>query len=1146
MLDVNQQDLPAEKDCANSPPAAVKMTALSLITIVLVLLLTAHARAAQDPVIWKHWTGQDASLSTIEVILGHAQQALDGISREAAEDTPEGRMRMVVERRITLLGEYQEQIRRRTQLLNTLKQQPELEARQRAITAQLQRSAPPALDQPVKPEALGELEEEAKAHRLNVETIKQEIADANTRTESLGASLTDLKARKQAAQQRAELLESELSSMQEGSDKERQVISIANARLDMTISDSAAALLQEEVASDTKLSQLRSFMLEAAQLRLERTEQQLAISRESLEARLAKEGKQLEEALATKLREAQTSSNPVQSFLAQWELKVAQVRNNISGIEPFQINLKRDIEDQEKRLAADQHELKSLKEQTARFGTGGRVGLNIRRANQHLDARRKAVRLAIKSSTLASLDEYRDRRFDIDETLFNLKHEWQTAIDSFPAIDQTALARQASALREEYRQLLNKERALLTEVIAQGDHLLSLQTDRAFTLEELGIFVHSKIFWIRDGEILGNKTFQVILNEIGTLWSWSRLALSHDTLRALSQALIQPVYLGNLLLAAGLLPSLLIWIRMRLRRLVQTEQGRATQHGILRATGVVLAAIVESLLLPLYLVLISWTITLASLPANTGTVAAGILEYLAVFSLFWCLNHAFLAPGALLKNVPGIQKESLAQLYRAIRISALAYLFLLLPWSLLSAAPFDLKLLPQLAMTTFMLVAAIVLYGLCRPSSALMHDLLNPVIFQRLEHWKGLWKGLLLFILLAIPILNLAAFSFAAISLARSLLLTLVTLFALPPLYQAVLPFVDGILKRTSTSTTPPPGEKSTKEEQPDEPARRLQAQRFLRLIFTLLTLYLVSVYWGINVQAWQALDAMQIYKVTVQGEQIDYVSIADLLTAIGILIVTSWLLRRLPGIYDLTIFPRFDLDLGLRYAIVTISRYGLFFIGFMLALSAIKLDLSRIGWLIAAMGVGLGFGLQEIVSNFVCGIILLVERPIRVGDLVTVGSVTGRVQRINIRATTIVNFDRQEVVVPNRSLITSEVTNWTLVDNITRLVIPIGVAYGSDIDKVRQILEEIVNSQPEALADPAPQVLFINHGESSLDYELRIFMDDPASRMIVLDRINEHINKAFAKHDIEIPFPQRDLHIRSTTVIPTRHLDGPGNEAMA
>ena len=168
---------------------------------------------------------------------------------------------------------------------------------------------------------------------------------------------------------------------------------------------------------------------------------------------------------------------------------------------------------------------------------------------------------------------------------------------------------------------------------------------------------------------------------------------------------------------------------------------------------------------------------------------------------------------------------------------------------------------------------------------------------------------------------------------------------------------------------------------------------------------------------------------------------------------------------------------------------------------------------------------------------------------VVTVGSTSGTVTKSNIRATTLVNFDKQEVVLPNRNLITSEVTNWTRGDTINRLVLNVGVAYGSDPNQVSELLEKIARDQPEVLNDPEPSVIFMDHGERSLNFALRVFLPSPNELMSVRDRLNKVINKEFTERGIEIPFPQRDLHIRSgpTPVDTTtaRAADG-GDHTMA
>jgi small-conductance mechanosensitive channel len=214
---------------------------------------------------------------------------------------------------------------------------------------------------------------------------------------------------------------------------------------------------------------------------------------------------------------------------------------------------------------------------------------------------------------------------------------------------------------------------------------------------------------------------------------------------------------------------------------------------------------------------------------------------------------------------------------------------------------------------------------------------------------------------------------------------------------------------------------------------------------------------------------------------------------------------------------------------LITILGYILVGTGGVVGLSLLGIDWSKLQWIVAALGVGLGFGLQEIVANFVSGIIILFERPIRVGDLVTIGDQTGTVTNISIRATTVTDFDNREVLLPNKSIITENVTNWTLNDAVTRVVIKIGVAYGSDVEQVRDLLMQELKNKKDILTQPAPQVFFLEHGDSSLNFEARVYVEKTEYRLPVTHAINSSFNRVLAEHNISIPFPQRDLHIISS-----------------
>ncbi len=181
-----------------------------------------------------------------------------------------------------------------------------------------------------------------------------------------------------------------------------------------------------------------------------------------------------------------------------------------------------------------------------------------------------------------------------------------------------------------------------------------------------------------------------------------------------------------------------------------------------------------------------------------------------------------------------------------------------------------------------------------------------------------------------------------------------------------------------------------------------------------------------------------------------------------------------------------------------------------------------------AALSVGLGFGLQEIVANFVSGLIILFERPVRVGDTVTVGELTGTVSRVRIRATTITDWDRKEIIVPNKSFITEQVINWTLSDPITRIVIPVGISYGSDVQLAHRVMEETLLAMPLVLDDPPPRVYFVGFGDSSLNFRLNVYSRELSDRLPLTHAVHEELLGALRKNGIEIPFPQRDLHLRS------------------
>lgn len=265
---------------------------------------------------------------------------------------------------------------------------------------------------------------------------------------------------------------------------------------------------------------------------------------------------------------------------------------------------------------------------------------------------------------------------------------------------------------------------------------------------------------------------------------------------------------------------------------------------------------------------------------------------------------------------------------------------------------------------------------------------------------------------------------------------------------------------------------------------------------------------------------------------------------AFPLTLLAAWLLSAaIRALLEEDVYPRVTLQRGVGNAVSTALHYALLLGGFLLALGAAGIDLSKFTVLAGAFGVGIGFGLQTVVNNFVSGLILLFERPIQAGDTIELGSLLGQVRKIGIRASTIQTFQGAEVIVPNGNLLSDQLINWTLSNETCRIEIPFGVAYGNDPERVIGVVLEVLREEPRALAEPPPNVLFRGFGDSSLNFEARLWIAEYGTFPRVKSDVSTKIFHALAKAGIEIPFPQRDLHVRSVSPEAARQLGGRGDE---
>jgi small-conductance mechanosensitive channel len=258
-------------------------------------------------------------------------------------------------------------------------------------------------------------------------------------------------------------------------------------------------------------------------------------------------------------------------------------------------------------------------------------------------------------------------------------------------------------------------------------------------------------------------------------------------------------------------------------------------------------------------------------------------------------------------------------------------------------------------------------------------------------------------------------------------------------------------------------------------------------------------------------------------------ITVASLLALIllfALVVIGERVLRR----YFVTrLLQRTHMQPALQFAVARVVGYAILVLGFYISLQMVGVNLGSLAIVAGALGVGLGFGLQNIISNFISGLIILAERPIAIGDRVEVGEVAGQVRAISLRSTTVVTNDNIAIIVPNADFITQRVTNWSYQDPRTRFRIPFGVAYGSDLAKLRRTMLEIADSHPKALKEPKPELFFVGFGDSSLNFELGVWSAEATTsprrfRSEMLFAIEQKLRE----NDIEVPFPQRDLHLRT------------------
>ena len=818
-----------------------------------------------------------------------------------------------------------------------------------------------------------------------------------------------------------------------------------------------------------------------------------------------------------------------------------------------------EVEEQLGKVTAD---LKDLKAKVETAGLNNAIGLllrNTRRGLPNLRLHRRNLR--DRNDVIADIQF---EQFPFQEQRTALADVEGIVTETLDELAPSASEGQQKNLARILRELLTTKRtyldALLSDYTAYLDLLLKLQMKEqqlADKTDELAAYIDERVLWVRSADT-------VQIGDFTEAWATAWWFLAPRKWNTVRQTLQADLLTNAALYALALLVFVILFAARRrlIRRIVQA--GEEAQKRACISFNVTFLSLVITLAIsaigPAVLGFVAWRLAAARLADDFGRMLGSGVAAMALVLLTVEIPRQAIRKGGLAQahfDWPAAPLRTARSHVLWLLAVALVAVFVI---TAIEAGGDETRTesLGRLTFVVAMLAFGLFARVLMRPAVGPIAQLTRPA---RDGHGRKL-QDLLYVVAVGVPVtlalLACAGYFYTALRLSWRFHITLffaVSLFILRGLLVRWLMIERRRLareqarKRREALKAQSSAQEAEREEQGQEPELDLvaidtQTQSLLRSVMVFSLIVGVWVIWadvlpalGIlkRVELWHTVEVVTETVTNAEGqpmpttqEEIVPITLAHVGLAILIASMAWMVVRNLPGLLEIALLQRLPMGAGERYAITTVLRYVIIITGIVLTFNAIGVGWGKVQWLVAAMGVGLGFGLQEIFANFVSGIIILFERPIRLGDTVTIGSISGTVTQIRMRATRITDWDRKELIVPNKEFVTGQLINWTLSDQVLRVIIPVGIAYGSDTQKAFRVLHQVAKDHPLVLADPGPKVLFLGFGSSSLDFELRVYVPNIDSFLQVKHELHMAIDHAFREADIEIAFPQQDIHVRS------------------
>jgi potassium efflux system protein len=852
----------------------------------------------------------------------------------------------------------------------------------------------------------------------------------------------------------------------------------------------------------------------------------------------------------TNLRE---SAERLKKRASEW-LDLAR-KNSSLQLEIEQSNARRDALDERRRIMTDRAATR-----TSRFvnGINNWNGLLLRRHRNELPD---------ESKLTSQLDELLTKMQQTESQIIELE-DWKSQ-NKVPASDESTKSYAGKASEEPGPLVHQADRLLEAEVgLVDGfvvdaknyfDNLSKLaiiKQDMIGTVVDYRAFIDQQILWVRSAKPLGSADFQQLWPALQRVFEFENWKKAFATLpMEWRDRVWQPIVFVILWFA-------LLFNASKLRRRSGSlcdEAARSTTTAFGPTFQVAFYTLILSLPLPMLLVFIGYRLRHAG--TSQSFVDSLGVSFLVAARYFYPLEviRQICRSGGLAEKHFLWPKESTSQMRTHIRW----LIDLGIPLVAVSAFLFNLNeerfehSLGRICFVVLMVLYSCFFAIVLRPKGGAFGEYLEKNQGGWIERLRYLWYGFAVVVPILLAANSLSGYHYTAIRLSMLCHTSLITMLGLFLIHELVSRWLmlsrrrimtDQARQRLeearqreldATSHVLPPlrpaALESSSSEHPhavkpvDLAELNAQTQSLSFSLLFVICLVSLGYIWSGVLPAVNALNSVHLW--TVQGatpaEKMP-ITLANLLVAVPIIVFTYVAARNLPALLEIALLQRLPFDNAARYAISSISRYVISILGIVLVFNMIGVRWGSIQWLIAALGVGLGFGLQEIFANFVSGLILLFEQPIRVGDVITLGDTTGSVSRIRIRATTITNWDRQELIIPNKDLVTGRLLNWTLSDTTNRLVLNVGIAYGSNADEACRIILDICDKHPNVLTDPPATAFLDSFGDSTMNIIVRLFLGSLDTRVQTRHEILAKIHARFLEAHIEIAFPQRDLHIRS------------------